>query len=143
MSAASDVYKRQPLYSPEREEEGLPELAQKFFDKIGSVDAVIVSFAEYNGSFTPAWKNIYDWASRIDAKVYQGKKVVMLAATPGGRAGAGVLGAATSGAPHFGAELVGSLGVGSFMNNFDSEAGEITNSDLQAQLKEVIAALAA
>ncbi len=132
-----------PLYSPEREEEGLPELAQKFFDKIGSVDAVIVSFAEYNGSFTPAWKNIYDWASRIDAKVYQGKKVVMLAATPGGRAGAGVLGAATSGAPHFGAELVGSLGVGSFMNNFDSEAGEITNSDLQAQLKEVIAALAA
>ena len=50
-----------PIFSVDREQEnGIHELAQQFFDKIGSADAVMVSFAEYNGSYTSAWKNIYD-----------------------------------------------------------------------------------
>lgn len=132
-----------PIYSTEREQDnGVPEQAQRFYDKIGAADAVIVSFAEHNGSYTAAWKNVYDWASRIDMAVYQGKQVVMLAATPGPRAGAGVLGAATTAAPFFGAELVGSLGIPSFGANFDSEAGELTEPDLREQLEKTLGALA-
>ena len=132
-----------PIFSVDREQEnGIHELAQQFFDKIGSADAVMVSFAEYNGSYTSAWKNIFDWASRIDTNVYQGKKVAMFAATPGPRAGAGVLGSATSGAPFFGAELVGSVGIGTFGDNFDPDAGEITDPDLQAQFKDILSAFA-
>jgi NAD(P)H-dependent FMN reductase len=132
-----------PIYSQAREQnDGIPELARRFFDKIGQADAVIVSFAEYNGSYTSAWKNVYDWASRIDAGVYQGKKVAMFAATPGPRGGAGVLGNATLTAPFFGADLVGSLGIGSFGDNFDSEAGRLTNPELSEQFEKVLAALA-
>lgn len=132
-----------PIYSTERQErEGIPEVARRFFDRIGAADAVVVSFAEHNGSYSAAWKNTYDWASRINMSVYQGKKVVMLAATPGPRAGAGVLGAATTTAPFFGADLVGSLGVGSFHDNFDSEAGSLTNPELSAELETLLKKLA-
>lgn len=132
-----------PIYSVDRQQEsGLPEQARRFFDKIGSADAVIVSFAEHNGSYTAAWKNVYDWASRIDARVYQGKKVAMFAATPGPRAGAGVLGSATATAPFFGADLVGSLGIGTFGDNFDTATSEITDPDLRARFEKTLGALA-
>ena len=40
-----------PLFSQDREDElGHPELAQRFFAKIGEVDGIIISFAEHNGS---------------------------------------------------------------------------------------------
>ena len=48
------------IYSTERQAAGIPDQAQGFYDAIGQADAVIVSYAEYNGSFTPAWKNTYD-----------------------------------------------------------------------------------
>ena len=128
------------IYSPEREAEGLPPEAQAFYDAIGKADAVIVSYAEYNGSFTPAWKNTYDWASRIDQQVYQGKPVLMLAASPGPRAGAGVLGAATMSAPFFGAKLVGSLGVGPFGEAFSDR---LTDAELDAELRALLEKLVA
>ena len=83
-----------PIYSIDREHEnGIPAEAHAFFDKIGAADALPVSFAEHNGSTTAAWKNIYDWMSRIGVKPWQGKPMVILAATPGPHAGASVLGA--------------------------------------------------
>ena len=61
-----------PIYSPDRQnEEGVHPLAQKFFDKITEADALIISFAEYNGNYTSAYKNVFDWASRI--KIYDRK----------------------------------------------------------------------
>jgi NAD(P)H-dependent FMN reductase len=132
-----------PIYSPERERDlGVPEQARRLFAQIGAADGVIVSFAEHNGSYTAAWKNVYDWMSRIDRAVYQGKRVVMLAATPGRRGGAGVLGGATVSAPFFGAELVGSLGIPSFGANFDAETGELTDPELRASLDKTLASLA-
>ncbi len=131
------------IYSPDREAAGLPGEAERFFAAIGSADAVIVSYAEYNGSFTPAWKNTYDWASRIDQRVYQGKPVVMLAASPGPRAGQGVLGAATMSAPFFGAELVGSLGVGRFNDTFDTDTESLVDVELDSQLRHLLGQLVA
>ena len=73
-----------PLYSEDKEKElGQPEAAKRFFNKIGAADALLISFAEHNGSYTAAYKNLYDWTSRIDPKVYQGKPMVMLATSPG------------------------------------------------------------
>ena len=102
-----------PIFSIDREnEEGIPDQAHDFFARIGASDALLVSFPEHNGFVTSAWKNIFDWMSRIEAKLWQGKPVVMLAATPGGRAGANVLASQTLLAPHFGADLRGTLGIG-------------------------------
>ena len=67
-----------PLFSEDREVElGQPELAKAFLDKIGNSDTVIISFAEHNGSYTVAYKNIFDWASRINPKVFQNKDMVL------------------------------------------------------------------
>ncbi|MGS0726904.1 NADPH-dependent FMN reductase, partial [Shewanella sp. 0m-11] len=72
-----------PLFSQDREEElGHPELAQQFFAKIGEADAIIISFAEHNGSYTAAYKNLFDWTSRIDMKVFQNKPMLLLATSP-------------------------------------------------------------
>ncbi|MEP4192505.1 MAG: NAD(P)H-dependent oxidoreductase, partial [Sneathiella sp.] len=61
-----------PLFSEDKEEElGHPQLAKEFLNKISNADGLIISFAEHNGSYTAAYKNIFDWASRIDPKVYQ------------------------------------------------------------------------
>lgn len=130
------------IYSPEREEAGgIPDKAKELFDKIGAADAIMMSFAEHNGSYTAAWKNTYDWMSRIDSAVYQQKPVSMFGASPGGRGAAGVLGNATSTASFFGAELVSTLGVGTFYDNFDSDAGKISDSELDAQFREAVLAL--
>jgi len=130
-----------PIYSAEREAAGIPALARQFVDKIGAVDAVIVSFAEHNGSYSVAWKNTYDWASRLGMQVYQGKKVAMLATAPGPRGGAGVLERAVIVAPFFGAELVGSLSVPSFKENFDTENGELSHPELRSELESLLSKL--
>lgn len=69
-----------PIFSEDKEKElGQPELAQRFFQKLGDADVIVISYAEHNGSYSAAFKNVFDWTSRIDMKVYQGKPVIMLA----------------------------------------------------------------
>ena len=123
-----------PIYSIDRERDsGIPAPAQAFYAKIGSADAILVSFAEHNGFVTAAWKNIFDWMSRIETGVWQGKPLVILAATPGRRAGANVLKSQELLAPHFGADLRGSLGIGPWAEAWDPvEKRLVRDSDLAA-----------
>lgn len=131
-----------PIYSVDREQaDGIPALAQQFYDKIGQADAIIVSFAEYNGSYTSAWKNTFDWMSRINMKVFQDKPMLVMAMSPGGRGGANVLGAVTATAPFFGMDIKGELAVPNFGENFDLAKGELTNPDLQKVLAEALTKL--
>ena len=92
-----------PLFSVDREAElGHPELAKAFLSRIAASDALMISFAEHNGSYSAAWKNLFDWSSRIGPKVFQDKPMVLLSTSPGARGGASVLAAATGSAPFFG-----------------------------------------
>ena len=128
-----------PLFSVEREKAiGQHELALAFREQIAQADALIISFAEHNGSYSVAFKNVFDWASRIDSKVYQQKPVVFLSTSPGSRGGAGVLATATSSAPHFGAEVVASVAVPSFQKNFDMESGRPSNPEIVEQIREAM-----
>ena len=93
-----------PLFSEDKEVElGQPALAQQFLNKLGNCDAIIISFAEHNSSYSAAYKNLFDWCSRINPKVYQEKPMVLLSTSPGKRGGANVLELANNGIPHFGA----------------------------------------
>jgi chromate reductase len=130
-----------PIYSVERQRDGFPEPAQRFLDEIGSADGLVVSFAEHNGSYSVAWKNVYDWASRIDRQVYQGRRVAMFSTSPGARGGRGVLEHATLVAPFSGADVVGSLSIPRFAENFDRDAGELTDPDLRSRFAEILTAL--
>ncbi|MGF1907140.1 NADPH-dependent FMN reductase [Aliivibrio salmonicida] len=131
-----------PIFSEDKEKElGQPELAQRFFQKLGDADVIVISYAEHNGSYSAAFKNVFDWTSRIDMKVYQGKPVIMLATSPGPGGASSVLAAATGSAPYFAAEVKGSLSIPSFYDNFDMEKGELKNEALAEKLKAIITEL--
>lgn len=128
-----------PLFSEDREAElGQPQLAKDFLNRIGESDAVIISFAEHNGSYTVAYKNIFDWASRINPKVFQNKPMLFLATTPGLGGAANVLATATTSAPFFDGKVIASFSLASFYENFDSELGHITNHEINRHLLSAV-----
>lgn len=128
-----------PIFSEDREKEiGQPKLAQNFLAKIQCADAIIVSFAEHNGTYSVAFKNIFDWASRITRDVYQNKPVVFLATSPGPGGAQNVLKVATESARFFAADVKGSLSVPSFYDNFDMESQQLSDQDLQQALQNTV-----
>jgi chromate reductase len=131
-----------PLFSVDREAElGHPGLAQAFLSRIAASDALMISFAEHNGSYSAAWKNLFDWSSRIGPKVFQEKPMVLLATSPGARGGASVLAAATTSAPYFAGHVKASLAIPSFYENFDVERGILKNDELRNKLIEAVSHL--
>ena len=57
------------IFSEDTEKEnGQAEGAKAFLAEIAQADALIISFAEHNGSYTAAYKNLFDWSSRIERK---------------------------------------------------------------------------
>ncbi|XQW84782.1 NADPH-dependent FMN reductase [Thalassotalea piscium] len=131
-----------PIFSQDREAElGQPALAKSFFEKIGEADAVIISFAEHNGTYTAAYKNLFDWLSRINTKVFQDKAVVYLSTSPGPGGAQSVLTSAVNSAQYFGANVKGHLSVPSFNDNFDVTTQKLSNQDLDKALRQIIALL--
>lgn len=127
-----------PIFSEDREKElGQPQEAKDFYQKLGNADAIVISYAEHNGSYTSAFKNLFDWTSRIDMKVYQNKPMLALATSPGPGGAKTVLTSATNSAPHFAAKLIGSFSLPSFYDNFDLEKGEIRDTELRNTLIEL------
>ena len=127
-----------PIYSSDEEEaNGIPADAQKFLDAIRSHDGIVISMAEHNGSYAAAFKNLYDWTSRIDQQVWSGKRMILLSTSPGARGGATVLEAAKQTFPRMGADLRASFSLPSFYESFDRNDG-ITNGELAANLEELI-----
>lgn len=131
-----------PLFSEDKEKElGQPEKAHAFLNKIQQADAVVISFAEHNGSYSAAYKNLFDWCSRIAPKVYQDKQMVLLSTSPGPRGAQNVLAAAVGSMPFFGADVKASLSIPSFYDNFDLAAQKLVNDSLNTQLMTVMKAL--
>tara|TARA_R110002073_G_scaffold163243_2_gene319273 strand:+ start:1767 stop:2312 length:546 start_codon:yes stop_codon:yes gene_type:complete len=133
-----------PLFSEDKEAEiGQPQAAKRFVEKIRSADGIVVSFAEHNGSYTAAYKNLFDWASRIEQKVYQDKPAVFLATSPGAGGASSVLSGAKASAPFFGADLQDAVSVPSYYDVFDAERGVISEPKIVEQLQVAMDALAA
>lgn len=131
-----------PLFSEDREAElGQPELAKAFLDKIANSDALIISFAEHNGSYTVAYKNIFDWASRINPKVFQNKPMLLLATSPGPGGASSVLATATTSAPYFDGVVKASLSVPGFYDVYDAELGQIKNDEIKEQILTAVNSL--
>lgn len=128
-----------PIYRKDREDEdGIPQLAHDFLERIEAADRLIVSFPEHNGSYTAAFKNLFDWCSRIGREVWKGKKMLALSASPGAGGAARSLDTAASAAPYFGGEVIGTLSVPKFDENFDKEAGKLTDAELDGELRKLV-----
>ena len=128
-----------PLYSEDRETElGLPVKAKEFYRKLGEADAIMIAFAEHNGHYTAAYKNLFDWTSRIDMKVYQNKPMVILATSPGPGGASSVLAVAKASAPFFGADIRAAISVPNFYDNFDEESMASSNQELADEMKTAV-----
>lgn len=128
------------LYRPDREKtDGIPGKIQELAEIISSSDLIVLSLAEHNGSYSAAFKNIYDWVSRIpNRKVFDGKPVLLMATAPGGRGGASVLNSAQNRFPRDGAEIIGTFSLPMFKENFDAEKLELLNQDKIGELRFII-----
>ncbi|MBU2938746.1 NAD(P)H-dependent oxidoreductase [Lacinutrix sp. C3R15] len=122
-----------PMYGIDHEiEHGIPENAKVFLEKIKSSDGVVLSLGEHNGAYATVFKNIFDWMSRIDGKLWSEKPMLLMATSPGARGGATVLEIAKGRFPYMGGNIVASFSLPSFNENFSE--GKITNEELNTQL---------
>lgn len=131
-----------PIYSEDREKQsGHPKEAKQFLQKIAQADALIISFAEHNSNFTVAYKNLFDWSSRVEREVYQNKPTLVLSTSPGARGGASVLELALNSLPRFAADVRASLSVPSFYQNFDQKTNVLVNQDIKKELIKSVSLL--
>lgn len=124
-----------PIFSMDKEQEtGIPQLAHDFKEQLRDADGIIISFAEHNGSFSAAFKNIFDWASRIEKSMWLDKPMFLLATSPGARGGKSVLTGAVNDFPHRGGKVAASFSLPSFGHNY-SEDG-IVDEELKKEFEE-------
>ncbi len=133
-----------PLYDGDLEEaEGIPAPAAALKDRIAASDGLILASPEYNGSVPGVLKNVIDWISRPQSdqkRVFHGKSVLVIGATPGP---SGTAGGQTAWLPvlhaigldHWGG---GRLLVSSAHNMFDPD-GRLTDEATRDRLQAVIA----
>jgi NAD(P)H-dependent FMN reductase len=128
-----------PLFSVDVEVEiGQHELAKAFLAKMESADFLVVSLAENNSNYSAAFKNLFDWCSRITVKVFQQKPMLLMATSPGARGGANVLEIAKNAFPRYGADIKATFSLPSFNENFDVVNGKVSNEEFDNQLKEIV-----
>ncbi|KFC19523.1 NADPH-dependent FMN reductase [Chryseobacterium sp. FH1] len=131
-----------PLFSVDKiAKTGMPEVALDFAKKIDESDLLLISLAENNGSYTTAFKNIYDWISVVpDRKAFGNKPIFILASSPGPRGGLTVLETAKNTFPHFGANVIETFSLPNFYANFNEENGIVNEAfitELESKINSV------
>lgn len=128
-----------PLFSVDLEKEvGQHDLAKAFLAKLGSADVIVVSLAENNNNYSAAFKNLFDWCSRIVKDVFQQKPMLLMATSPGSRGGASVLEIGRNALPRYGADIKATFSLPAFNANFDLEQNKISNAELDKELRHLI-----
>ena len=107
--------------------------------EISKHQGILISVNEHNGSVSAFFKNILDWLSRADRNYLEGKKILLISTSPGGRGAKSALEYAKSSLPRMGATIVNSFSVPSFQENFDLKKGLISNTELQVEIDNAIA----
>jgi len=126
-----------PMYTVDTEvESGIPKSVLKIDAIFNEADGFIISLAEHNGSYTVVFKNMLDWLSRVNQKVWRNKPMLLLSTSPGERGGVTVLQSAISYFPFMGANVVSYFSLPSFFDNF-SESKIINQELADALIKKV------
>ena len=127
-----------PIYSIDYENDnGIPKKAFKFKEKLKSANGIVISFAEHNGVYTAAFKNIFDWISRIEKVVWFNKPMFLLSTSNGDRGAKTVLQIAYNrmsfGNPH----KIPTFSLPNFKKNFDKNNG-ILDIDLNYEFQNAL-----
>ena len=123
-----------PIYSVDRQsKEGIHPLALSFKQLIRSCDGIVISFAEHNGAYSAAFKNVFDWISRIEKNVWEDKPMLILSTSPGGRGGAAVFDIASDKLERMNPHVVRGISLPFFHTNFSQDGG-VLDADLHKVL---------
>ena len=127
-----------PIYSVDREKkEGIPKLAYKFKKILKTADGIIISFAEHNGAYTAAFKNIFDWISRIEKIVWYNRPMFLLSTSDGSRGGITVLEIAHNRISRGNPNIIPKFSLPNFYQNFNHKTG-ITDQKLKKEFDKLI-----
>lgn len=126
-----------PLYSIDIENEtGFPKDLMKLNALVEQTDGIVLSLAEHNGAYSAAFKNAFDWLSRVEGKVWRNKPMLLLSTSPGPRGGQSVMDLALSRFPFNGGNITGSMTLPSFGQNFEN--GSISDKELKGKLSGLV-----
>lgn len=115
-----------PIYSIDYENDyGIPKKAFKFKEKLKSANGIVISFAEHNGVYTAAFKNIFDWISRIEKIVWYNKPMFLLSTSDGSRGAQTVLEIAYKRISRGNPYEIPTFALPKFYDNFDNQKGII------------------
>jgi chromate reductase, NAD(P)H dehydrogenase (quinone) len=129
-----------PFYNELIEEnDGVPGEVLRIHQIFSEADGFILACAEHNGLPPASFKNLYDWLSRINQKVFADKPVMLLSTSPGEKGGASNLSLIRELLPRWGGIPAGFFALGKFHSNFHSSKKRITNPLLNLMLDQEIA----
>lgn len=117
-----------PMYSKDLEaEQGIPEAIKELYQQFTGADGFIIASPEHNGLILAFFKNIIDWLTRIDQKIFMDKPVLLLSASPGEGGGKTNLSILSETMPFWGAEIIDTYSLGNFHDVFDIDTQSITD----------------
>ncbi len=126
-----------PIYGIDLEEtSGVPKVAHDLLNEIKSSEVIVLSLAEHNGAYSAAFKNAFDWMSRIDSKLWSNIPMLLMSTSPGERGGATVLEIAKLRFKYMGGNIIDSFAFPSFFENFKN--GKVVNKELDNLINEAI-----
>lgn len=133
-----------PLYNEDLEtKNGMPENAKSIRQLMIGSQVIIIASPEYNASLTALLKNTLDWASRSEKggssrEAFQGKKFVIMSASPGARGGARGLVHLRAVIENIGGTILPEqIVIPDAYNAFD-EKGDLKDPKLAADLRKII-----
>ncbi|WP_423999249.1 NADPH-dependent FMN reductase [Maribacter sp. IgM3_T14_3] len=128
-----------PMYSEDTEKEsGFSNSLVEFKEEIANSKGLIISVNEHNSYPSAYFKNTMDWLSRLDAKFFADKKILLMATSNGGRGAMGALDVAEKMVARFQGTVVESFSLPRYSENFDEVKG-ITNVELAKVHAEKVA----
>ncbi len=132
-----------PIYSLDLEKsDGLPQAILDFKAKVDAVDAFIFSSPEYNGLVPAAFKNLFDWFSRVDKVRFGNKPMLLMSTSPGANGGKSNREILEKIFPYAGAEIVATYSLGNFFEKMvDGALIEEDKGKLQAAVIKLEASL--
>lgn len=127
-----------PVFTVDLEAEiGHPEVIHQYIAKLNWADFLIISMTEHNGAYSAAFKNLHDWTSRVKGNMFEGKKMLLLATSDGGRGAQSSLAIAKDRFPRHGAKILATFSLPKFHDNFNAEQG-ILDETLKIELEKIL-----
>jgi len=128
-----------PFFSEDIESErGFPIDLKMLYNKIKEADALIISVNEHNGMISAFFKNTLDWLSRLDRNFLKNKKVLLMSTSTGKHGGSRALEYSKYILPRFGATIIESFSIPSFVLNYSEESQSLSDEVLLLGFTDVL-----